>query len=228
MLLTLGRIAVGLAATALLATGLRSALRTIVLPRGVPDRLTRVVFRMLDVPTAWRAGRASSSPRLVDRRTATLATRVLLAHAITWLASLWLAGAGVQWALTAGSAGAAFSVSAAALTCLGLPPAEGPATAACQELAAVGLPVVSDLEAAYNRFRVHRAKYDGLLLALCAYLFAPPAPWSSDKAGGDRPRSPIIRLGPGSLGRVYPRPALPPGGNVPGRPPRPPGPANRD
>jgi len=76
--------------------------------------------------------------------------------------------------------------------------------AACQELKAAGVAVVTDLDAAYDRFRARRAAYDHLLLALCAYLYAPPAPWSSDKVVAARPRPPIIHVGPGSLGRVYP------------------------
>jgi hypothetical protein len=388
MLLTLGRIVVGVAATALAVAAVRSALRSIVVPRGVPDRLTRLVFRVLDAPTAWRAGRASSSGQL-DRRTATLAVRLLLALLVTWLAAIWLAGAGVQWALAGGSAGRAFSASAAALTTLGvlsspggasaaayveavlgvglvaliiaylpslyaafsrrealvtklamrtgLPPAGpailirlwsragsqtvlnetwrawedwfvdlseshtslpviaffrspqtakswitaagavldaaalalaavdgdwGPETgmclhagidslrhiadfhgiryerdaadttiavtedeviAACQELKAAGLAVGTDYGAAYERFRASRAAYDHILLAMCAYLYAPPAPWSSDKVVANRPRPPVIHLGPGSLGRVN-NPRDPPlGGHPSVGPARPPG-----
>jgi hypothetical protein len=383
MLLTFWRVAVALAATAVAVLALRSALRTIVVPRGIPDRFTRVVFRVLDAPTAWRARRASS-PGQLDRRTAGLAIRLLLALLVSWLAAIALAGAGIQWALGGGSAGQAFGASASALTTLGvsskgggasaaayieavlgvgllaliigylpslyaafsrrealvtklamrtgLPPAgpailsrlwrpagpqtvlnetwrawedwfvdlgeshtsfpvlvffrspqiakswitaagaildaaalalaavdgdQGPETgmclhagivslrhiadfygipyqgdaasatiavteqeviAACQELKAAGVTVVSDLNAAYDRFRTSRAAYDHLLLTLCAYLYAPPAPWSSDKVVAARPRAPIIHVGPGSLGRVHPPPAPSPGGDPPAGP----------
>jgi hypothetical protein len=393
MLLTLGRVAVALAATAVALLTVRSALRTIVVPRGIPDRLTRVCFRVLDAPTAWWAGHASSWGQ-VDRRTAGLAIRLLLALLITWLAAIGLAGAGMQWALSGGSAGQAFGASASALTTLGLssagggasaaayieavlgiglvaliigylpslyaafsrrealvtklamrtglPPAgpailsrlwcpAGPQTvlnetwqawedwfvdlseshtsfpvlaffrspqtakswitaagaildaaalalaavdgdwgpetgmclhagidslrhiadfhgisyqrdtavatiavteheviAACQELKAAGVAVVSDLDAAYHRFRGRRVAYDHLLLALCAYLYAPPAPWSSDRVVAARPRPPVIHVGPGSLGRVYlPQDPLP-GSNPLADPARPPGPAARN
>jgi hypothetical protein len=66
MLLTLGRVAVALAAAAVAVLAVRSALRTIVVPRGIPDRFARFVFRVLDAPTAWQAARASS-PRELDR-----------------------------------------------------------------------------------------------------------------------------------------------------------------
>jgi hypothetical protein len=380
MLLTLGRVILALAAVAVAVAAVRSALRTIVVPRGVPDRLTRLVFRVIDAPTAWRAWHASS-PSQLDRRTAGLAVWLLLALLVTWLGMIFLAGAGIQWALAQGSAGRAFAASASALTTLGLttaaggasaaayveavlgiglvaliisylpslyaafsrrealvtklamrtglPPAgadilrrmwrpAGPQTvlsetwqawedwfvdlseshtsfpvlaffrspqtakswitaagavldaaalalaaidgdwgpetgmclhagvvslrhiadfhgisyrsaaaettiavekreviAACQEMKASGVAVVGDLDAAYERFRARRAAYDHLLLTLCAYLYAPPAPWSSDKVVAIRHRPPIIHVGPGSLGRVY-FPTDPPPGGDPG------------
>jgi hypothetical protein len=367
MLLELARVVVAVVAAATAVLAVRSAVRAIVVPRGIPDRLTRIVFRIVDAPTAWRAARASSS-REVDRRTAGLAVTLLLALLVTWLAAIWLAGAGMQWALRAGSAEQAFAASASGLTTLGvlpgptdasfaayaeavlgvgllalvigylpslytafshrealvsklamrtgLPPSgqvilsrlwqpDGPQTVlsgawrawedwfvdlsethtsmpvlaffrspqtakswitaagavldaaalalavvdgdcgpevrmcmhtgvislrhiadfhgiayprdtsaetiavkkhevieACQKLTEAGVPVVTDFDAAYGRFRGYRAAYDHLLLALCAYVYAPPAPWSSDKVVAARPRPPIIHLGPGSLGRV--------------------------
>jgi hypothetical protein len=369
MLLTLGRVAVALAAVAVAVLAVRSAVRAIVVPRGIPDRLTRIVFRSVDAPTAWRAARASS-PGQLDRRTFSLGIRLLLALLVTWLGAIWLAGTGLQWAVGGGSAGRAFGASASALTTLGVtsagggssavayieavlgvgllaliigylpslyaafsrrealvsklamrtgqPPAApvilrrlwrpagpqtvlnetwrawedwfvdlseshtsfpmlaffhspqtdkswitaagavldavglalaaveadwGPETemclhagvvslrhiadfhgipyrrdaaaetigvkkheviAACQEMKAAGVAVVSDLDAAYDRFRARRAAYDRLLLALCAYVYAPPAPWSSDRVVAARPRPPVIHVGPGSLGRVFP------------------------
>jgi hypothetical protein len=367
MLLTFARVVVALAAAAVAVLAVQSAVRTIVVPRGVPDRLARAVFRVLDAPTAWRAGRASSSVQL-DRRTAGLAVRLLMALLVAWLSAILLAGAGMQWALGGGSAGRAFAASASALTTLGvlsgpggasaaayvaavlgvgllalvigylpslyaafsrrealvtklsmrtgLPPAGpvilrrlwhaagpqtlltetwrawedwfvdlsethtsfpvlaffrspqtakswitaagavldaaalalagvdtawGPETAQClhagivslrhiadfhgipyqrgtadatvavtqddvtvawQQLRAAAVPVVSDLDAAYDRFRTHRVDYEDVLLAICAYIYAPPAPWSSDKVVAPRSRPPIVRVGPGSLGRV--------------------------
>lgn len=368
MLLTLARVVVGLVAAAVAVLAVRSAVRAIVVPRGIPDRLTRIVFRLLDAPTAWRAGRAAS-PEKVDSLTAGLAIRLLGALLLTWLLAIWLAGAGMQWALGDVPAGRAFEGSASALTTLGvlsgrglttaaayveavlgvgvlalvigylpslygafsqrealvtklamrtgLPPfgpdilrrlwrPAGPQTVlsetwaawedwfvnlsethtslpvlaffrspqtskswitaggaildacalalaavdgdlgpepamclhagtnslrhiadfhgipyqrdargaaisitraevaeACRKLAEAGVAVVSDVDAAYERFRTRRAEYDHLLLDLCAYVYAPPAPWSSDKAVAARPRPPIMRIGAGSLGRVY-------------------------
>jgi hypothetical protein len=382
MLVTLGRVVVALAAVAVAVVAVRSALRTIVVPRGIPDRLTRLVFRVIDMPTELRAWRASS-PGQLDRRTAGLAVSLLLALLVTWLGMIWLAGTGMQWALSQGSAGQAFGASASALTTLGLMSAGGGAStaayieavlgiglvaliisylpslyaafsrrealvsklamrtglppfapeilrrlwrpaglqivlsdtwqawedwfvdlsethtsfpvlaffrspqtakswitaagaildaaalalaavdaewgpetgmclhagivslrhiadfhgisyrsaagattisvekheviAACQELQGSGVAVVSDLDTAYEVFKTHRAAYDQMLLTLCAYLYAPPAPWSSDKVEAARHRPPIIHVGPGSLGRVY-FPADPPTDGTPPAP----------
>jgi hypothetical protein len=133
---------VALAAVAVAVLAVRSALRTIVVPRGIPDRFTRVVFRILDAPTAWQAGRASSAGQ-VDRRTAGLAIRLLLALLVSWLAAIGLAGAGIQWALGSGSAGRAFSASASALTTLGLSSARGGASAAAYIEAVLGVGLVA-------------------------------------------------------------------------------------
>ena len=97
-------------------------------------------------------------------------------------------------------------------------------SAACQELGSAGVPVVSDLDAVYDRFRIHRADYEDVLLAICAYVYAPPAPWSSDKVVAPRSRPPIVRVGPGSMGRVANPPHPPAEGNGPADP-TPPGPA---
>jgi hypothetical protein len=138
MLLTFARVVVALAAAAVAVLAVQSAVRTIVVPRGVPDRLARAVFRVLDAPTAWRAVRASSSGQL-DRRTAGLAIRLLLALLVTWLSAIWLAGAGMQWALAGGSAGRAFAASASALTTLGVLSGPGGASAAAYAEAVFGV-----------------------------------------------------------------------------------------
>jgi anti-sigma-K factor RskA len=55
MLVTFWRVAVALAAVAVVVIVVHSALRTIVVPRGRPDRLTRLVFRVLDACLAGQA-----------------------------------------------------------------------------------------------------------------------------------------------------------------------------
>lgn len=50
------------------------------------------------------------------------------------------------------------------------------------ELAAEGVPLVSDREQAWRDFAGWRINYDTPLLGLCALCEAPPAPWSSDRS----------------------------------------------
>lgn len=53
-------------------------------------------------------------------------------------------------------------------------------------LAALGVPLRSDLDTAWREFRGWRVNYDAALLGLCARLMAPYAPWSSDRSASHR------------------------------------------
>ncbi|HTU76458.1 MAG TPA: hypothetical protein VMG38_23310 [Trebonia sp.] len=174
MLVTLGRVVVGLVSAAVALAAVRSALRTIVVPRGVPDRLTRVVFLVLDVPTAWWAGRASC-PAELDRRTAGLATRLLLALLVTWLGAIWLAGAGVQWALGSGSAGSAFGASASALTTLGVDSTGGGADAAAFIEAVIGVGLLALIIGYLPSFYAAFSRREALVTKLAVRTGLPPA-----------------------------------------------------
>jgi hypothetical protein len=52
--------------------------------------------------------------------------------------------------------------------------------AACDHLAAQGVPLKLDREQAWQDFAGWRVNYDAVLLALCRVTMAAPAPWSSD------------------------------------------------
>ncbi len=54
--------------------------------------------------------------------------------------------------------------------------------AACDALAAGGVPLKPDRDQAWRDFVGWRANYDIILLALCTLTIAPIAPWSSDRA----------------------------------------------
>jgi hypothetical protein len=58
-----------------------------------------------------------------------------------------------------------------------------------ERLAGAGLPVRPDRDRAWRDFAGWRVNYDRVLLALCALVMAPPAPWSSDRS----PRRPLRR-----------------------------------
>ncbi|MCB0216969.1 MAG: hypothetical protein KDH92_10055 [Chloroflexi bacterium] len=57
--------------------------------------------------------------------------------------------------------------------------------AACAILAADGVPLVADLDRAWQAFAGWRVNYDATLIGFCRMTMAPSAPWSSDRAGID-------------------------------------------
>lgn len=63
---------------------------------------------------------------------------------------------------------------------------------ALRRLETVGIPLRSDREQAWLDFVGWRVNYDDVLLSLCALVWAPPAPWSSDRSSSYR-RPPITR-----------------------------------
>jgi hypothetical protein len=66
--------------------------------------------------------------------------------------------------------------------------------AACDQLAATGVPLKPDREQAWRDFAGWRVNYDTPLLLLASITTAPPAPWSSDRAPKRR-RPPTFKLG---------------------------------
>jgi hypothetical protein len=54
--------------------------------------------------------------------------------------------------------------------------------AVCAELEKAGVPLRSDREEAWRNFAGWRVNYDDTLLAICALVMAPYAPWSSDRS----------------------------------------------
>ena len=65
----------------------------------------------------------------------------------------------------------------------------------CTELAAAGLELHDDRDEAWRHFAGWRVNYDTVLIALAELVDAPPAPWSSDRAGLRRPRPKLFRRG---------------------------------
>ena len=138
MLSTGLHVVAGLAGAIAALLTLRSALRTLMVPRGVPDCLTRMVFRALDAVTRQWVSHATTF-RQRDRRSAHVGARLLLALLATWMVSVWLSGAAVQWAVTHSSATQALLSSGAAFTTIGGPNAGRSAAAAADLEAVVGL-----------------------------------------------------------------------------------------
>ncbi len=65
---------------------------------------------------------------------------------------------------------------------------------ALDRLASVGVPLKADRDQAWRDFWGWRVNYDEVLLGMCALVWAPPAPWSGDRAVGFV-RPPITRRG---------------------------------
>ena len=57
----------------------------------------------------------------------------------------------------------------------------------CDQLAAAGVPLKPDREAAWLNFGGWRVNYDRVLLVLCTLTMTPPAPWSTDHAPAYKP-----------------------------------------
>ena len=69
---------------------------------------------------------------------------------------------------------------------------------ALEQLASRDVPLKPDRDQAWRDFNGWRVNYDAVLLALCALVWAPSAPWSGDRPAGFR-RPPLTRRG----GRGY-------------------------
>jgi hypothetical protein len=67
---------------------------------------------------------------------------------------------------------------------------------ACETLSSSGVPLKEDREESWRVFVSMRSQYDTFLIALANLVYAPKAPWSSDRTLGIAPGK-LMRLGPG-------------------------------
>src|SRR5919109_2105866 len=142
-----------------------SALRTFVVPRGVPDRLTRLVFvTMRHVFDLSMRGERSAAR---ERTMAFYAPVALLTLPIVWLSCLLVGYTAIFWALGASSWGVAFTISRLSLLYLGSDTGNLPAatvvafseTVLSLLLAAI---LVSYLPTMYSAFSQREAAVTGL------------------------------------------------------------------
>jgi hypothetical protein len=139
------RIVVGLLGAAVVIATFLSAVRTVVLPRGVPARLGRVVFRSLRVVFLLRA-RPSHSYERRDRVLAMYAPIGLLSLLAVWMALTLVGYACIYWALGDISIGDALRESGSSLLTLGfLEPSSGVGVALALTEALVGLTLLAML-----------------------------------------------------------------------------------
>jgi hypothetical protein len=132
--------AVGLVVTALV---LASAMKTVILPRGVSVRLGRYVFIGLRLFFKLII-RSSTSYETRDRRLAPYAPLALMLLLVTWLVGVMVGFAAMFWALGIHPARAAFTMSGSSIVTLGFSvPHDLPTTVLAVSEAAVGLLLVA-------------------------------------------------------------------------------------
>ncbi len=139
------RVLVALLGAAIVIATFGSAVRTVVLPRAVPARLGRVVFRSLRWLFALRA-RPSHSYERRDRILALYAPIGLLSLLATWMTLTFFGYSLIYWSLGGLSFGDAMRISGSSLLTLGfLEPAEGVGVALALTEALVGLTLLAML-----------------------------------------------------------------------------------
>jgi hypothetical protein len=127
-----------LGATVVVFTSL-SAVITVVVPRGLPVRLTRLVFRMMR-PVFERRGRFAKTYEARDHAMALYAPMALMSLPLVWLTLVLLGYAAMFSALGVSPLGDAFRTSGSSLLTLGFARLDGgPITALALTEAALGL-----------------------------------------------------------------------------------------
>jgi hypothetical protein len=133
------RVLAVVAGTAIVLATIGSAVRTVILPRGVPAKLGRFVFISVRALFNLRA-RPSVPYEQRDRILALYAPVALLMLLLTWISVVLLGYAGMFWGLTHRSIRAAFQLSGSSILTLGFEhPADIPSTVLVFTEAALGL-----------------------------------------------------------------------------------------
>ncbi|MHB8340929.1 MAG: hypothetical protein ACYDB7_07100 [Mycobacteriales bacterium] len=191
------RILVGLAGFAVVVLTVGSAIRTVVLPRGVNVALARVVFRAVRAAFRLRAGRTPSYERR-DKVFAGYAPVALLALLQAWLLLTYAGFAGLLWAATGGGVRRALALSGSSLLTLGfVVPHGAPATALSFAAASVGLGLlallISYLPSLYGAF----SRREAAVSKLAVRAGSPPSGvelvWRAHVIG--RPETALALLG---------------------------------
>ena len=173
--MTAVRVAVFALGALVVAATVASSIRTVILPRGVPARLARVVFLSLRAAFRVRIGRMASYERR-DRIMALYGPLGLLALLGTWI-SLVIAGyTGMYWGLGGRSLRTAFSFSGSSILTLGFePPTDLPTTLLVMSEAAIGLVelalLITYMPSLYGAF----SRREALVTALEVRAGSPPS-----------------------------------------------------
>lgn len=171
-------LALGLGGATMVGLTLLSAVTTVVVPRGVPVRLTRLVFLSTRHLFEVRHRAATSYERL-DRRMALYAPLTLVALPVVWLTIVLLGYTAVFRALGIGSWTLALEASGSSMTTLGFVPVTGvPQYLAAFTEAAIGLLLlallITYLPAMYSAF----ARREALVSSATVAAGQPPTGWT--------------------------------------------------
>jgi hypothetical protein len=133
------RVVVFLAGVVAVVTTVGSAVRTVVIPRGIPSRLTRFVF--FQMRRIFRLRARPSAPYVKrDHVMALYAPTSLIILVLTWVAVVIVAYTAMYWGLGGRSIREAFTLSGSAVLTLGFAePTDLPATVLVFSEAALGL-----------------------------------------------------------------------------------------
>src|SRR5688572_15106905 len=112
------RVVAGVLGGAIVVATFASAIRTVVLPRAIPARLTRVVFLFMRALFRLRA-RPSATYEVRDRVMAMYAPVSLIVLGLTWLALIFAGYIGIFWALGERAVSASLRLSGSSLLTLG-------------------------------------------------------------------------------------------------------------
>ncbi|HYT30027.1 MAG TPA: hypothetical protein VEN82_04565, partial [Actinomycetota bacterium] len=173
--MTAVRVVVFVLGALVVAATVASSIRTVILPRGVPARLARVVFLSLRAAFRLRIGRMASYERR-DRILALYGPLGLLVLLGAWI-SLVIAGyTGMYWGLGGRSLRTAFSFSGSSILTLGFePPTDLPTTLLVMSEAAIGLVelalLITYMPSLYGAF----SRREALVTALEVRAGSPPS-----------------------------------------------------
>lgn len=171
-------VAVGLGGATVVALTVLSAVTTVVVPRGVPVRLTRLVFLTSRRLFELRA-RVEGSYEDLDRLMALYAPLTLVALPVVWLTAVLLGYTAIFRALGTPSWILALEASGSSMTTLGFVPVSGvPQYLAAFSEAAIGLLLlallITYLPAMYGAF----ARREALVTSASVAAGQPPTGWA--------------------------------------------------
>ncbi len=151
-----------------------SAVRTVVVPRGVPDRLTGAVFVGVRQPFALWIRRLDSYAER-DRAMALYAPFSLLALPVAWLTLVLLGYTSIYWALGRSSWQEAFTDSGSSLFTLGFARVDGLPPALIFSEAAIGLTLAALLIAYLPTMYAAFARREAVVTLLEVRAGSPPS-----------------------------------------------------